>query len=138
MKKFKIILVIIVLLGIVGAVVAYFQFNKPHRDASTEKVTHALSASELFNAFDTDEQAAMKEYGNQLLEVSGTIREVTAGSESNPMLILESDNPIFGIKCMFEGPLEKEINTGQSVIVKGFCSGINGDVELTRCAIELK
>lgn len=131
-------LIIVVLLGIVGAVVAYFQYNKQHRDAVSEEAAHTLSAAELFNEFESNEQAAMTQYGNKLVEVSGTIREVVDNSGVNTMLILETDHPIFGVKCMFEKTVKQEINSGQPVIVRGFCSGINGDVELTRCAIELK
>ena len=136
MKQAKNIVIAVVLLGLIAAGVGYWQFNKPHRDASTEVVAHTLGANELFSAFESDEQAAMKKYGNQLVEISGTIREVVAGTEAKPMLVLESEHPIFGIKCMFQEPIETELATGQQVTVKGFCSGINGDVEMTRCAIE--
>ena len=138
MKKFKNIIIAVVLLGIIGAGIAYWQYNKPHRNATSEKAGYTLTATELFDAFDTDEQAAMAKYGNQLVEVSGTLREKVERSDTKAMLILETDNPIFGIKCMFEGSIEKEITPGQSVVVRGFCSGINGDVEMTRCAIKSK
>lgn len=136
MKQVKNIVITVVVLGLIAAGVGYWQYNKPHRDASTEKVAHSLTANELFNAFDTDEQAAMEKYANQLIEVSGTIREVVAKTEKNAMLVLESEHPIFGIKCMFQERIENELSSGQLVTVKGFCSGINGDVEMTRCAIE--
>lgn len=136
MKQAKNIVIAVVIIGLIAAGVGYWQYNKPHRDASTEKVAHALTANELFNAFDTDEQSAMDKYANQLIEVTGTIREVVAGTETNTMLVLESEHPIFGIKCMFQEPIKNELNSGQQITVKGFCSGINGDVEMTRCAIE--
>jgi hypothetical protein len=52
----------LVLFGIVALVVglgvAYYLWNKPHRDIASEDAAFALTADELFDAFEADETAA--------------------------------------------------------------------------------
>jgi hypothetical protein len=134
MKKLKIVLFVLLVLGLVGGTIAWFQYNKPHRDAASEKAAHTIMATELFSAFENDESTAMTKYGGQLLEVSGIVGEVIK-SDENTIVLLESEHPLFGVKCMFLEHPHQPIEAGQSAIIKGFCSGLNGDVEITRCAL---
>lgn len=134
MKKLKIILFVLLVMGLVGATIAWFQYNKPHRDAASEEATHTIGAAELFAAFDNNEADAMVSYGNQLIEVSGIVGEVIE-SDENTIILLESEHPLFGVKCMFLEHPNQSVTAGQSAIIKGFCSGLNGDVEITRCAL---
>src|SRR5690554_3824439 len=133
--KTKHIIVILVVLGIFAAGFAYWQYNKPHRDASSEKIDYSLTATELYNAFEADENAAMTKYGNQLIEVTGTIQEIKTGNDSNTMILLGSEHPLFGVKTMFQTPVINPPAIGDQMVIRGFCSGINGDVELTRSTI---
>lgn len=134
MKKLKIIVFVLIVLGLVGGTVAWFQYNKPHRDAASEEAAHTLDAAELFAAFENDESGAMTEYGNKLIEVSGTVGEVIK-SDENTIVLLESEHPLFGVKCLFLEHPNQSVSAGQTAIIKGFCSGLNGDVEITRCAL---
>ena len=133
--KTKHILVIVAMLMIFAAGFAYWQYNKPHRDASSEKAAFSMTTSELYNAFEADENAAMIKYGSQLIEVTGTIKQSTAGDDSKTMILLASEHPLFGIKTMFQTPVINPPAVGEQVVIRGFCSGINGDVELTRSTI---
>lgn len=138
MKILKIIIFILIVLGLVGGTIAWFQYNKPHRDAASEEAAHTIDAAKLFTAFESDESGAMSQYGNKLIEVSGNIGEVIESDEIT-IVLLESEHPLFGVKCMFLEHPNQPVKAGQSAIIKGFCSGLNGDVEITRCAlIELK
>lgn len=134
MKKLKIIVLIIIVLGLVGGTIAWFQYNKPHRDAAAEEAAHTIDATELYAAFENDESGAMTEYANKLIEVSGTVGEIIK-SDNNTIVLLESEHPLFGVKCMFLEHPNQPVIEGQSAIIKGFCSGLNGDVEMTRCAL---
>lgn len=138
MKKARFIILTIVFLGLIAGVVGYWQYNKPHRNATTDKVKYTLPANALFMAYSNNEKEAAKQYNNQLLQVSGTVREVATENNTIPMLILESEHPIFGVKCMFYKPIDSNLKVGQQLTIKGFCSGINGDVEMTRCAVHPK
>lgn len=133
--KTKHILVIVAMLMIFAAGFAYWQYNKPHRDASSEKVAFSMTTSELYNAFEADENAAMIKYGNQLIEVTGQVKESTTDDKSNSMILLDSGHPLFGVKTMFQTPIINPPAIGEQVVIRGFCSGINGDVELTRSTI---
>lgn len=132
MKTKNIIITIVVLIAI-AAGFGMWQYNKPHRDSASEKVAFSLTATELFNAFESDENAAMEKYGNKLVEVTGNVLE---SSDDKTMMVLESEHPLFGVKCMFQESFEASQSFGDEITIKGFCSGINGDVELTRCSIK--
>src|SRR5690606_15031187 len=100
-----------------------------------EKAAFSMTAPELYNAFEADENAAMIKYGNQLIEVTGQVKESTTDDKSNSMILLDSGHPLLGVKTMFQTPVINPPAIGEQVVIRGFCSGINGDVELTRSTI---
>lgn len=128
-------IIAVVTLALLGAIFGWMQYNKPHRDATSEEAVYQLTAGELFEAFELNEQEASEKYLNKLLEVSGTVSEYNSDEQGNASVLLESNDMLFGVKCMLAELPEKPVVTGQAVIIKGFCSGLNGDVEMTRCAI---
>lgn len=125
----------LITLAIIVVVIGYRQYNKPHRDAETAPVAHTLTAEALFAAFDTDETTATRTFGDQLVEVSGTVQEVALTDTSGAMLLLGSEHPLFGVKCLFQDALQNVPKTGENATIRGFCAGMNGDVELTRCTL---
>jgi UDP-N-acetylmuramyl pentapeptide synthase len=66
----------LVLFGIVALViglgVAYYLWNKPHRDIAAEDAAFALTADELFDAFEADETAANAKYLDKVVAVTGS------------------------------------------------------------------
>lgn len=132
--KTKILAAVVVII-LIAAGIGYWQYNKPHPDAATGEVAYSVSAAALFEEFDHNEQKAAEKYVNKLLEVSGTVKETSTESDNYAMIVLDSEHPLFGVKAMFQSPLLNPVETGTKVTIRGFCSGINGDVELTRCTI---
>ena len=76
MKK-VLILALVFLLG--GGAIAYYLWNKPHRDPTQEKASIQLDALTLQQAFLTDIASAMETYLDKVVEVKGEITE--AGSD---------------------------------------------------------
>lgn len=128
-------IIAVVALALLGGVFGWMQYNKPHRDATSEKAAYQLTAPALFEAFELNEEEASEKYLNKLLEVSGTIGDYHVDEQGNASVLLESNDMLFGVKCMLAELPEKPVATGHAVIIKGFCSGLNGDVEMTRCAL---
>lgn len=131
----KTIIIAIALVAILGGIFGWMQYNKPHRDATSEKAAYQLTAAALFEAFELNEAEASEKYLDKLLEVSGTVSEYNNDEQGNASVLLESDDMLFGVKCMLAEIPEKPAVNGNAIIIKGFCSGLNGDVEMTRCAI---
>lgn len=133
--KLRNVLIILLLAVIVGGVIGYKQYNKPHRDLMEEKVTAALSAQELFKTFEEDESAANDRYLDEMLEVSGTIEKVNVGQEKSTIQ-LKTDHMMAGIICEFEPGAMKNIPVeGDAITVRGICTGKLMDVVLVRCII---
>ncbi|WP_417603670.1 OB-fold protein [Owenweeksia hongkongensis] len=75
MKKGILVIVVLVLLGGVGAY--FYVFNKPHRDPSSETASYQISAEEIISDFRNNQEAANEKYVDKVVEVSGTAMEIT-------------------------------------------------------------
>ncbi len=130
------LLIVLLLLGASAAYVAWQQYNKAPETASSRAADFQLSAEELFAAYDENESTAHDKFGGKLLEVTGSVLESESASDGVSVIILDAGHPIFGIKCLMAEPLQNGPELEQSVVVRGFCSGLNGDVELSRCTLQ--
>lgn len=61
-----------------AAVLAYLQWNKPHRNYADEAASVQIEPTELLSAFTENDADAMARFGNQVLEVHGIVAEVNA------------------------------------------------------------
>lgn len=120
------------------AAFAYLQYNKPHRNTAAEAPAHALQASALLQEYEADEEAANGKYLNKLLLVQGRLLHMNTASDGTPSLLLASSNPMAGISCELV-PEEAEklasYQQGDTITVKGICSGMLMDVVLVRSVI---
>lgn len=124
--------VVAVLLGI-G--VGFYLWNKPHQNMSRAEADFQLEAAALFTAFETDEAQANSRYLDKIIEVRGTITEVSAEQKT---VVLGAETSLFGIRCAwdeFSDAPFPDVQPGQLVTLKGTCSGFLGDVVLSRCVL---
>jgi hypothetical protein len=135
MKK---IFIIILIAGILGALYGYYLYNKPVADSAGIKPAYSLSAEELFSQFENDESSANAKYLGKMIEVTGKLREFSIGDSGELNLVLASGSEMFGINCGLSRGQEtqfKNFQEGDTIRIKGECSGISMDVVLTRCVI---
>lgn len=132
----KNILVICLLFGLVAAAVGYYMYNKPVESLKNAKPAFKVSADALFAAYEQDEAAANARYLDQVLEVQGKITSVNTDT-SGLSLTLQTGSPMFGVICKLEDKSAEESNftIGQSVRMKGQCTGFLMDVVLIRCTV---
>lgn len=132
MKKILLILLPVVLIGLAAA---YFIYNKPHKDIQGSDADLQMTATELYQDFDTDEAAANTSYLDKLIAVTGQIKEVTNDDEGTSVH-LETEGGMFGVICQLD-PLSEHKRTdfavGETVTLKGICTGMLMDVVLVRC-----
>lgn len=135
MKKFFLILVVIV---VVAAGYAYYLYTKPVGGLEDVDADYSLSSDELYSYFDTSEAEANAKYLGKVIEVKGMVREFSIGDSGELSVILSTENPMFSINCgMNKEQLVdyKNYKVGDTIKVKGECSGISLDVVLTRGVI---
>ena len=124
---------IVCLFGVLAAtVIGYRLYNKPHRSAATETAI-VVNAEKLAGAYEKDETASNKKYLGQVLQVAGTVSDVSVNQQHKTVIILTGSD-MSGVQCSLldETPGVKK---GQALIVKGFCAGYLTDVILDRCVI---
>ena len=133
----KKILLFLVVAGVIGGSVGYYLFNKKVPSMADETSKIAVSAEQLFTAFDTDEAAATAKYVGKIVAVSGQVRESSKMEDGTPKVILETGSA-FGVLCEFD-PNTKHASTefqpGETLTLKGECAGLNLDVQIARCVV---
>lgn len=115
------------------AIVALALYNKPHREVGASEGI-VISAVELFEAFVADEASANEAYLDNVLSVTGIVNSVQANQQGDQVLVLETNDLMFGVSCTMESPVT--VVEGREVTIKGFCKGYLSDVVLTNCILE--
>jgi hypothetical protein len=132
MKQLKTILLIVFVLAASFAAYAWF-FIWNQAPVNVEKAKAIpVSAKALFQAYSTNEQMANQSYLEKILEVTGEVTTVTTNAEGFTVVLLKTDDPVFGINCTLEKSTN-EIKQGTRITLKGICTGYLTDVVLIRC-----
>ncbi|MEX2568273.1 MAG: hypothetical protein WD431_20170 [Cyclobacteriaceae bacterium] len=155
MKKKKIIkisLIVFVLGAIIAGSVAYYLYNKPHRDIQATKADYQVEASKLVEEYLSDPDKANKKYlglggESKVLEVSGTVASISEDFNNQKVVLLKSASDKAGVKCTFLESNDSKVDDameGKEIIVKGVIrSGASYDedfemyehVILEKCAL---
>jgi hypothetical protein len=131
------ILIIICILVVVVLTFALKQLNKTHTDIRNSKPAMVLTAQNLINEFEEDEEAANIKYTEKVIQLDGIINDISI-TDGNSVLTIKKNDSGSGIICQML--TEDNLNTiklkkGQHVTVKGKCTGFLLDVMMVRCVI---
>jgi DNA/RNA endonuclease YhcR with UshA esterase domain len=127
----KIVLILLFVLLAVATYTWFFVWNKPQTNVAKADALK-IKASALFNEYSTNEQTANQKYLEKILEVTGEVTSITKNVEGQTVILLKTNDPMFGVNCTME---EKNIvlKEGDAVTIKGICTGYLTDVVLIRC-----
>lgn len=135
MKKKIIVGIALVLAAVVGFTL-YQQFLSTGPMMAKRDTEVKTNAQELFEAFESDETAANKQYLNKVLEVQGQVLSVKNSDASKYYLELETMG--FGVvKCTMEESFDPDGKdwSGEIITVKGECLGYLLDVQIGEAII---
>ncbi len=121
----------------IAASAAFLMYNKPHDNMWKMPAAYTLSASDLFQDYETDELKSNEKYLGQVLEVTGTISHINMEDETLTIL-LETANDMFAINCQLNGSEARAaLNkmAGDRITIKGKCNGMLMDVVMNECII---
>ncbi|WP_018627029.1 OB-fold protein [Niabella aurantiaca] len=138
MKKAKRILLLLLVIALLGAGYAYYQYTRQPPDVKTEAAEIKTEAGELVAAFNNDEAAANKIYVEKIISVTGKIADIKIDPTGQATVFLESGDPMASVTCSFydtEAAAVKNLATGRQVTIKGVCTGKLMDVVLNKCSI---
>ena len=111
-------------LSIIGVVVVYLTYNKPHKDFNKSRSEFTIESKDLIEFYQNDADNANAKYLDKILLLTGIVTE----TEENIIIL---DN---GIVCTLD-PSQKvneKINLGTKVSIKGRCIGYDDLLEEVR------
>ncbi|MGY3794586.1 OB-fold protein [Aquimarina sp. 433] len=103
---------------------------------ATEPELH-LSSTSLVASFSRDEQTANDNYKNKVVEVTGSIKEISY-LNNRSTLILEGNTKSSSIICDIQPNHKmklKKLKEGDTITIKGVCKGYLKDVILLNCVL---
>jgi hypothetical protein len=124
---------------IAGATGFYF-FNKGPVNIKSSEATK-IEAAALYQVFSKDSVQARKTYADKILEVSGTIKQISKNQQNQVIVMLQTNEAGAFINCTLEED-KPGLVENKSVSLKGICTGMGmgdadlgilGDVYLIRC-----
>lgn len=98
-----------------------------------------VSAVQISKEYNDNEVAADLKYKDKTLYVSGVLDNVSKGLGGGMYLILKGETYSFvSIQCSFDDKYTSELaalSPGQSLLIKGKCTGVFGNVGFTDCQL---
>jgi hypothetical protein len=147
MKRFKIILMGLLVTGVIAGLYGYNEYNRVNEDLETLKPDASLSAGELIKAFEANEKNAMASLLGKIVLVSGVINTIEKDEMGYTTVVLGFENSTSSVRCSMDTlHTAKKVlpKNGELIKLKGVCTGFNADdllgsdVVLNRCIIEKK
>lgn len=132
MKKKYWVIVLMVLILAVGY--GLYQYYRPHQSIAGQAPVANIEAVALAADFESDENAANTKYLGKVIEVNGVVSENTMDSTGQQNMTLKGTD-LSAISCQFEKGYTAGRSKGDTVKIKGVCTGFLMDVILVDCVI---
>lgn len=134
MKRSRIVLLLVIVAIFASVGAALYLFNKKVPGLENKKPDVVITADDLFNAFETDENEARLKFEDRIIQVSGEVLRIHE-NEDGFVIVLKAENSFTGgVNCSFSN-IPEGVKAGQSVTIKGLCQGFLMDVVLNNCVI---
>jgi hypothetical protein len=124
----KIILGLIILVALaVGAFYVYVS-NKKHTDYTKAKPEAQLTAAELYAAFVKNDLSAAKKYNGKVIHIEGIVDSIEVVDNRKIVLMFLNDGMFGqeGVRLELHAQEATDLDIGDSVILKGYCTGFSG------------
>ncbi|MCG2462859.1 OB-fold putative lipoprotein [Flavobacteriaceae bacterium F89] len=137
-KKFKVVLGFFSFTILIGLIVATFYYNKPAVDVKDSEAMYFLTAQDLIDEFLEDEMGTSRKYSENIIQVKGKIYNISS-NKGNSIITLKDPNAESSVIChMLPGENKRilQFKKGQSIYIKGICTGYLLDVIMVRCTLD--
>lgn len=138
------LLLALLVLACLAAWYAYREYNRTSDSLEGATAAATVAAPALLAAFERDSATAVKQYGDKIIAVTGTVKKLDA--ESNPVIIFLGDaGQMSSVQCSMDSTDAVHYNavqTGAAATIKGWVTGFRTDplfgtdVILNRCVIQ--
>ncbi|HUX53408.1 MAG TPA: hypothetical protein VMV56_03265 [Williamwhitmania sp.] len=138
MGRWKIVLIVVVLVIIGGIAAGVYMYNKPHKNIANMTPEYVVNAKDIVSEFAKNEANASSKYIGRIVEVSGLVVDKTA--DVGGSITFSLNDPMSGVSCTVDSadvssnkPLLDKIAVGDSAVFRGRCDGMLTDIQLSRC-----
>ena len=137
MRKKTLFFAGVVLCLVLLAATGFYWYQKPRTSLAQVKPAYTLSADELYQAFEQNEQKANQQFVEKVIQVKGAVDNVQA-TDSTLNILLAASSEMGGINCRIAkgDKLQTVPKKGTVIQVKGKCVGFLMDVNLVDGIIE--
>jgi hypothetical protein len=121
----KRVLIAGVVLLIAGAVAVYFIFTEKFTDTSKREAAFTVNAMDFIREFQKSDSMANKKYAEQIITVRGRVSETEAADTTINIKMIDTATSAYIIFAFQQQHLAeaKQLKEGDSVSIKGSCSG---------------
>ncbi|HJX71563.1 MAG TPA: hypothetical protein VJ346_06415 [Bacteroidales bacterium] len=137
MSRKGLIIILAIFLAVFGAILIYlWVFKKTDLSVNLKKADFKISAGELLQSFENDEESANTTFVNKVIIVTGLVDDVSEDSSIITVYLKDKD-AISGVLCSFDKSVMSvnKISKGKEISIKGICSGYLLDVVLNKCSL---
>jgi hypothetical protein len=132
----KIALFVVFFIALGGILAALYMFNMKHTDTAKAKPDFVVTATDLQKEFENNETAASTKYINKIVEVKGTIASIRPAENNSVNITLVTGSEMSSVICTFITLADhSKLIVGDSVTIRGECSGYLMDVLMNNCAL---
>ena len=124
MKVITRVLVVILLLIIIGFGIIWYLFSKKFENTTTVKTDVTIQSASLLQEFRSDLPAANNKYSERIISVQGRISELEKADTTFNIKMTDTTGAylIFALQSDKRTEAAK-VNEGDSISIKGSCSG---------------
>jgi hypothetical protein len=110
---------------IAGAVAVWFIFNEKFTDTSERKASFTVHAIDLIHEFQKSDSLANKKYAEQIITVNGIVSALEPADTTINVKMVDTATDAYIIFAFQQQHLAeaKQLKEGDSVSIKGSCSG---------------
>lgn len=145
MGRGKKILLIVLLVGIGGALYIYKEYNRTNIDIAKQQPAFKMSDLQLIQAFTDNDSLASNTYVGKVILVTGTVKNVNRDQRGYYTVSLGDAASMSSVRCSVDSMYTDRaaaVKPGMKLAIKGNCTGCNADellgmdVIVNRCVIE--
>ncbi len=124
-NRIKKILITGIILLVAAVGVAWYMYTNTFSDTSKEKAAYTFNALDFIKEFQVNDSASNKKYAEQIITING---RVTAIEQADTTVNIKMADTLTGSYVIFafqqqDAANVKKVKQGDSVSIKGSCSG---------------
>jgi hypothetical protein len=127
---------IVFLIILIGIITGLYFYNLGHKDLQKASPDFVMSADDLLQAFEDNENEASLKYVNKVIEVTGTVLQLNRGENNSLNITLKTGNALSSLICTMAPDTDPpSLSAGDQITIRGECSGFLMDVLLNNCVV---